>query len=40
VASSEPIPADHLYFTAEGNFDETKMAKYSVRAAADFSVIK
>ena len=23
VASSEPIPADHLYFTAEGNFDET-----------------
>lgn len=40
IASKNPIPADHLHFTNEGDFDESKMAMYSVRAVADYTVIR
>lgn len=39
VASSDPIPADHLYFTADGHFDEAKMLDYTVRASMDYAVV-
>jgi hypothetical protein len=38
VASKKPIPADALIFTVDGKFDETKMAGYKVRAAADYII--
>ncbi|MGJ0517180.1 MAG: DUF4384 domain-containing protein [Methylomicrobium sp.] len=38
VASKKPIPAEALYFTPDGQFDEAKMASYSVRAAADYVI--
>lgn len=40
VASSDPIPADHLYFTTNGDFDETKMLDYTVRASMDYAVVR
>lgn len=38
VASTKPIPADALFFTPEGQFDESKMSGYNVRAATDYSI--
>jgi hypothetical protein len=38
VASKTPIPADAMYFTADGQFDENKMANYSVRAASEYII--
>lgn len=38
VASKAPIPADALHFTADGQFDEAKMASYTVRAASDYVI--
>ena len=38
VASSTPIEAGALYFTQNGDFDENKMAQYSVRASADIII--
>lgn len=38
VASKKPIPAEALYFTPDGQFDEAKMASYSVRASADYII--
>lgn len=38
IASKTPIPADHLHFTADGSFDESKMTAYTIRASADYVV--
>lgn len=38
VASRKPIPAEALYFTADGQFDDTRMAQYQVRASADYVI--
>ncbi len=40
IASKDPIPAEHLHFMTDGNFDESKMTMYTVRAAADYAVIQ
>lgn len=40
VASKNPIPADHLHITADGNFDESKMAAYKIFAATDYLVTR
>jgi hypothetical protein len=38
IASSKPIPADAMFFNKEGQFDDSKMSGYSVRAATDYSI--
>ena len=38
VASKTPIPADAMYFTSDGQFDDSKMASYKVRAASDYVI--
>lgn len=38
VASNKPIPADALFFTKEGQFDDSKMSAYKVRAATDYTI--
>lgn len=38
VASAKPIPADDLFFTADGQFDALRMAGYKIRAASDYSI--
>lgn len=38
VASSKPISADALFFTQDGQFEASKMSKYTVRAATDYSI--
>lgn len=40
VASRNPIPADHLHFTVNGDFDEKKMALYTVRGSANYVVVR
>ncbi len=38
VASKNPIPAEALYFTADGDFDDNKMAKLASRSAVDIVI--
>lgn len=38
IASNKPIPADAMFFTKDGQFDESKMASYKVRANADYTI--
>lgn len=38
VASSKPITAESLFFTADGHFDENKMSLYPVRAVSDIVI--
>lgn len=38
IASSAPIGAEALHFTQNGDFDESKMAKFPVRASADIVI--
>lgn len=38
IASANPIPAEALVFTKDGQFNESKMAKYPIRAAADYAI--
>lgn len=38
VASKKPIPAEAIHFTPEGKFDDAKMGKYTIRAAADYTI--
>jgi len=38
IASSAPIAAESLFFTRNGDFDETKMSIYPVRAAANIVI--
>jgi len=38
VASSKPIAAESLFFTADGHFDESKMSLYPVRAVSDIVI--
>ncbi|MGR9052071.1 MAG: DUF4384 domain-containing protein [Gammaproteobacteria bacterium] len=38
VASKTPIPADAMYFTDDGQFDDSKMASYTVRASAEYAI--
>ncbi|MGH8553802.1 MAG: DUF4384 domain-containing protein, partial [Methylococcales bacterium] len=38
IASRKPIPAEALSFTSDGQFDETRMAEYQVRASADYVI--
>jgi hypothetical protein len=38
IASKKPIPSDALHFTADGNFDEAKMAKYKIRNTANYAI--
>ena len=38
IASSAPIAAESLHFTQNGDFDESKMAKFPVRASADIVI--
>jgi hypothetical protein len=38
VASTKPIPAGAMYFTADGQFDETRMAGDMIRAASDYVI--
>jgi hypothetical protein len=38
IASSTPIAAETLVFTEDGNFDETKMSIYPVRAESDIVI--
>lgn len=38
VASKTPIPADSLYFTGEGKFDESRMAANTVKVALDYVI--
>ncbi|MGR9114820.1 MAG: DUF4384 domain-containing protein [Gammaproteobacteria bacterium] len=38
IASKLPIPADAMFFTADGQFDESKMARYTVRAASEYVI--
>jgi len=39
IASKRPIPADAMRFTADGDFDATTSSKYTVRAAADYTIV-
>ncbi len=38
IASATPIAAESLHFKQNGDFDESKMAKYPVRATADIVI--
>ena len=38
IASSTPIEADKLYFTNNGDFDNTKMTSYPVRSSSDIVI--
>jgi hypothetical protein len=38
IASNKPIPANALVFNKEGQFDDSKMAEYQVRAAVDYTI--
>lgn len=38
IASKTPIPADGLHFTANGDFDESKMTDYTIRAAVNYNI--
>lgn len=38
IASPQPIPTNALAFTDTGQFDETKMAQYAIRAEADYAI--
>lgn len=38
IASNKPIPASMMFFTADGQFDDSKMANYAVRASADYVI--
>jgi hypothetical protein len=38
VGSTKPIPVDAMYFTADSQFDETRMAGYMIRAASDYVI--
>lgn len=38
VASKNPIPADALYFTNDGQFDESRMAANTVKVALDYVI--
>jgi len=38
IASRNPIAAENLFFTAEGQFDETKMSTYPVRVGSDIVI--
>ena len=38
VASENPIPAEALYFTENGDFDDSKMTNLTVRAAKDITI--
>ena len=38
IASSTPIEADKLYFTSDGDFDNSKMTSYPVRSSSDIVI--
>ncbi len=38
IASRTPIPADGIHFTTNGDFDESKMADYTIRAAVNYNI--
>jgi serine/threonine protein kinase len=38
IASKTPIPADVMAFTQDGQFDDSKMAGYTIRAATDYVI--
>ncbi len=38
IGDSKPIPANALYFTQDGQFDDSKMANYTIRAAFDYVI--
>ena len=38
VGSQKPIPADAMVFTSQGEFDETRMAQYTVRAGIEYMI--
>ncbi|CCE21736.1 DUF4384 domain-containing protein [Methylotuvimicrobium alcaliphilum] len=38
IASKNPIPAEALYFTNDGQFDESRIAANSVKAALDYVI--
>lgn len=38
IASKKPIPADAMAFTQDGQFDDSKMAGYTIRAATDYVI--
>ncbi|GAB4257184.1 MAG: DUF4384 domain-containing protein [Methylomicrobium sp.] len=38
VASRHPIPADALYFTRDGQFDESRMTLHTVKFALDYAI--
>lgn len=38
VASNKPIPADVMFFTPDGQFDDNKMSGYKIRAATDYTI--
>lgn len=38
IASKNPIPANVMVFTPEGQFDDSKIANYAIRAATDYII--
>tara|TARA_R110002073_G_scaffold327113_1_gene507528 strand:+ start:484 stop:2019 length:1536 start_codon:yes stop_codon:yes gene_type:complete len=38
IASKSLIPVDDMHFTSDGDFDEIKMANYTIRAAVNYNI--
>jgi hypothetical protein len=38
IASKKPIPAEAMYFTEQGDFDDSKMANLKIRASSDIQI--
>ncbi len=38
IGSSKPIPSDVMFFTKDGQFDDSKMSNYNIRSATDYVI--